>query len=81
MTEQRQSTSDPRAKILALTPAGAQLVLETVPVVEAVDRSLFVKLGPGPESFTQSCWGEPLDTPAALPRRNQAFRTGSQTSQ
>jgi DNA-binding MarR family transcriptional regulator len=44
---------DARVKVLALTPSGARLVRETVPVVEAVDARFFHELGSGLKGFNQ----------------------------
>jgi DNA-binding MarR family transcriptional regulator len=51
LLQRQASTTDARAKILCLTPAGTKLVWQTVPVVEAADTSFFRELGPGLQSF------------------------------
>jgi len=54
LVQRQQSTTDARAKILALTPAGTTLARQTVPLVEAADTSFFRELGPGLKSFNQA---------------------------
>jgi DNA-binding MarR family transcriptional regulator len=54
LLQRQPSTTDARAKIMVLTPAGTKLVWQTVPVVEAADTSFFQELGPSLESFNQA---------------------------
>lgn len=54
LLHRQASITDARAKALALTPAGTELVWQTVPAVEAADTSFFTGLGPDLRAFNQA---------------------------
>ncbi len=54
LLQRQASTTDARAKIMVLTPAGTKLAWQTVPVVEAADAGFFQELGPELKGFNQA---------------------------
>jgi|GEM_PF-109343 len=54
LLQRQPSATDARSKILILTPAGARLAWQTVPVVEEADKTFFQELGPGLNGFNRA---------------------------